>query len=72
MGVRILNGRSNSDRRASVLYDSVSGFAFGPLFDSQEDAEEFLATLTEDARTLTDTELRTAYAKFAYAKEEAS
>lgn len=69
MGVRILNGDGRGDSRGAVLYDSVSGWAFGPLFDDVDDAEAFLSTLTDDARALTDTELRTAYAKFEYAKE---
>lgn len=34
-----------------ALYDSTSDLAFGPLFDSEEDAEDFLAWLPLDART---------------------
>jgi hypothetical protein len=36
MGVRI------SDDENFCLYDSVSGTAFGPVFGSQEEAEEFI------------------------------
>jgi hypothetical protein len=34
--------RFTSDENVTALFDSVSGWAFGPTFDSSEDAEEFL------------------------------
>ena len=36
MGVRI------TDLETVALYDSVSGYAFGPTFDSEEAAQDFL------------------------------
>ncbi len=40
MGVRILAGDDNA-----VLYCSTSDWAFGPLFDSEEKAQDFLKWL---------------------------
>jgi hypothetical protein len=52
----------------AVLYDSVTGTAFGPLIrpttqciDPVEVAEAFLGSLAMDARSLADTELRDLY-----------
>lgn len=42
MGVRILDSEGLSTETGAVLFDSVSGWAFGPVFPSHEDAEEFL------------------------------
>lgn len=43
MGVRILVGREQgSDVERAVLFDSVTGLAFGPLFDDEEEADDFL------------------------------
>ena len=41
MGVRI------SDTNNVCLYDSTTGYAFGPVFESLERAEEFLEYLRE-------------------------
>ena len=62
MGVRI------TDNRTFALYDSVSGFAFGPTFDTEDEARGFVDFVTnrygKDARTLTDKELEEAWAAF--------
>jgi hypothetical protein len=56
MGIRT----TESDPRVA-LYDSVSGFAFGPTFDTGEEAERFLRwyrnSYLDDLRTLTHKEL---------------
>ncbi len=62
MGVRILEGNGQGDSQGgAVLYDSVSGWAFGPVFDSYEDAAAFNGWLEDDARSLTEAGLRQAY-----------
>lgn len=43
MGVRIA-GRFSGEHEAA-LFDSVTGRAFGPVFDSHDQAEDFLAWL---------------------------
>lgn len=45
MGVRTLVGTYDGTEDAAVMVDSVSGFAFGPLFDSPDDIHEFLSWL---------------------------
>ena len=55
MGIRT----TESDPKVA-LYDSVSGFAFGPTFDTSEEAENFLEWSRDrspDLRTLTDPEI---------------
>ena len=60
MGVRILSGEAGA-----CLYDSVTDWAFGPLFASEEQAEAFCAWhrehYAEDVRQLTDAELQARY-----------
>ena len=62
MGVRV------TDAKHVALYDSVSGIAFGPTFDSDLDAEAFLDWLADnevgDARALSETVLNAAAARF--------
>lgn len=50
MGVRI------TDSEAVALYDSVTGYAFGPTFPSEEAAQDFLQFTEEypDPRTWSD------------------
>lgn len=48
MGVQIVEGMADGSIPAAVLYDSVTGFAFGSLFRSADDANEFLEWLTTD------------------------
>jgi len=40
MGVRLITGKSGN-QEVTVMYDSVTNWAFGPLFDSPEQAEAF-------------------------------
>jgi hypothetical protein len=62
MGIRILSGRYDGGETRACLVDSVTGFAFGPLFDDEDRADDFVSWLAakdggRDARTLTDAEL---------------
>jgi len=58
MGVRILY---DSEREHACLYDSVTEFAFGPLFEDEDEAEQFLRWLEahdgRDARRLSDDDM---------------
>ena len=63
MGVHV------SDRTNVCLYCSTTGIAFGPVFASSFDAEDFLDwfsknSVSPDPRDLTPTELVVAYAKW--------
>jgi hypothetical protein len=79
MGVRILIGSEQGDagvREQAVLFDSVTGWAFGPLFREDESdgtnaedmAELFLKWVEEhegrDVRTIVGGELRDLYAEW--------
>lgn len=48
--------RLSSQENRTALYDSTTGWAFGPTFDTQEDAEAFLEHLSRigerDARLI--------------------
>ncbi len=55
MGVHIL---TDNEEGVSCLYCSTSGWAFGPVFYSDEDPQEFLDWLgDEDPRRFKDQEL---------------
>lgn len=44
MGCRVLEGKMDGgEQSAAVLYDSTSGYAFGPLFDDADTANDFIA-----------------------------
>lgn len=62
MGCRILSSPS------ACLYDSVTGWAFGPILDDEEDAENFLIFLKEktetDPRMMSDQELGDYYSAY--------
>lgn len=47
MGTRILEGKriNECDKPGAVFYDSTTGQAFGPIFDTGEDAEKFMSFL---------------------------
>lgn len=48
MGVRILAGKADATSHAAAMYDSVSGWMIGPLWeaeDAEEQIESFLAWL---------------------------
>lgn len=59
MGVRLIVGSYEGDKVA--MFDSVSGFAFGPVLDDEDEAESFLAHLKtvddRDPREIPDEEL---------------
>lgn len=61
MGVRILGGEDGA-----CLYDSVTMWAFGPIFEDHEQAESFLQWLPAgiDARTYSDKDLEAKHADF--------
>ena len=56
MACRILYDPTHQVGDAACFYDSVNGVAFGPMFDSNEEAEAFLAychdELDQDPRAL--------------------
>lgn len=52
MSVRIITDGDNS-----VIYDSVTMTAFGPVFNRDEDPDEFLEWLPNDARSYNGQEL---------------
>lgn len=58
-----------------ALYDSVSGFAFGPVLDSEEEAETFLKLVEEetgtDPRALSDKTMERLFADFQKEREPA-
>lgn len=60
MGVRI-----TSDEDKAALFDSVSGWAFGPTFDNSDEAEDFIRFCEEaglaDLRTVPEPDLVTAH-----------
>jgi len=44
MGIRLIIGKSGN-QEVTVMYDSATNWAFGPLFDSPEQAKAFLKWL---------------------------
>ncbi len=74
MGVSVLSGGANEageyagGNTSAVMYCNTSGWAFGPVFESREQAEEFMAWLSErgfpDPRGLRSSELGESYRKF--------
>lgn len=67
MGVRIISGLSEGTPMAAI-YDSVSGFAFGPTFESMHQAVAYLSFVKgrhdQDIRQLADPELEKAMKEF--------
>ena len=63
MGLRL-----TSMEQKVALFDSTSGFAFGPVFDTELEAEAFVEfaekRLNRDLRTVTDREFEEVYAAF--------
>lgn len=64
MGVRI-----TSDEDKAALFDSVSGWAFGPVFDNSDEADDFLTYCESaelpDLRTMSEPDLMNAHEKWA-------
>ena len=82
MSVRILVGREqgDSDDSAACLFDSVTGWAFGPVFAEAEDgtlaedmAEEFILYAQSkqgDPRSIPEHELEKLYMRWLGAREQ--
>lgn len=67
MGVRILVGdpKEHDSEDTACFYCSTTGWAFGPIMQSQEEAEMFLQFLGGiDPRTLRDKELEAKFYEF--------
>lgn len=58
--------RTTSSEKVVALFDSVSGWAFGPVFHSEDEAEDFLefTSNSPDLRTLTDAQLEELYKRW--------
>lgn len=70
MGVRL-----TTDEGVTALFDSVTGWAFGPTFAAPEDADAFLAFLHEkgeDGRELSGEVLRSRHAAWLALNEASS
>jgi hypothetical protein len=76
VGIRLIIGDGTGDSDRVALYDSVSGWAFGPIFTCEEDAEAFLEFAKtkddRDLRRLTDNELAEIHSQFIDQREPAS
>jgi hypothetical protein len=68
MGIRILR----SDDDMACLYDSVTDWAFGPVFYNSNDAEGFLKWVPDvpDLRLLTDQQMEAKFIEFCQLKEK--
>ena len=71
MGVRLIVGVGESETDKCAMYDSVTGWAFGPVFESEGDAIEFLGFLDVDARSLAAPVLEERYDRWVATREEA-
>jgi hypothetical protein len=75
VGVRLLTGEYDGgpSNQSTVLVDSVTGFAFGPVFDSPDDAEEFVEHVRtkdgRDPRTVPDGELERLHVEWVKGRE---
>lgn len=78
MGTRIIEGTEfGTEQTVAVLYDSVTGWAFGPVFVNAEWADEFLIWLESEApgvdpRTMSPIDLERHYKAWPGPVEEAS
>ena len=71
MGVRIIQGKLDGDSRGyACWYCSTSMWAFGPVFEDEFEAEEFLQWIHGDPRGYSDADLEAEYVKFLNEKEE--
>lgn len=64
MGTRILTTDGYNNEEGAVLFNSTTGWAFGPVFESGEQAEAFTQFVSEDPKTMTNKELEEAYLRF--------
>lgn len=63
MGVRIMTGDQPYD--GAILYCSTSMWAFGPVFEDVETAQDFVLWLAPvDPRALSDSDLEKRYGDF--------
>ncbi len=75
MGVRILAGQriNESGKDSACLYDSVTGFAFGPLLYDANEAQSFLDYIKHedgrDSRSISDIDMTNLLVTFRAAKE---
>ena len=70
MGVRIIQGRFDGDSRGyAVLYCSTSMWAFGPVFEDEFQAQEFLDWLPDDPRSYSDALLESKHVEWLEEKE---
>jgi hypothetical protein len=73
MPTRILYGASTDDghTKAAVMYDSVTMWAFGPIFDGgASDAEEFIEWLTAGPLEYRDGQLENLHAMWSRNRNE--
>lgn len=75
MGCRILTGEYDGYRTQACMVDSVTETAFGPLFDSYEDCEDFIQYVQRrtghDPRRLDWGQLDDAHTRWLETKKEA-
>jgi len=65
MGIRILEGAyDGGDEVRAVMVDSTTEAAFGPLFESGEHVEDFLAWLEQDPRGFRADQLASLHAEW--------
>jgi hypothetical protein len=68
--------RITSDEDKAALFDSVSGWAFGPVFDNSDEADDFLVFCESaelpDVRTMTENDLADAHEKWAADRMQAN
>lgn len=51
MGIRICEGKeAGTEREMAVLFDSVTGWAFGPRFKSADEADSFVGFCTSQGK----------------------
>lgn len=71
MGVRITSGE-----KVVAIFCSTTGFAFGPVFDTEQDALDFLEHVHRidgrDPRALSENELRALHRGWARTREAAA
>lgn len=58
MAVNVLVAREGE----AVMYDTVTSWAFGPVFESESDARDFLRWCGRDPRTISEAALEKVYA----------
>ena len=66
MGVRVIdNGRGEA-----AFYCSTAMWAFGPVFEDEEEARAFLAWLSTDPRKVPESELEAKYYEFCVERDK--